>query len=91
MKTKKYILGKATFSSGSGMPIAFALNIAVLPMFAHYMITNPIEAAVWIGIIYTSVSIFRLYVIDIVEDRYGLNIRPDYLLSKCWHKILRKA
>lgn len=82
MKSLKYITSKATFSSGSGMPIAFGLNLAVLPFFADMLINNPIIAAILIGVIYTSVSIFRLILIDWVEDRYGLNIRPDHLICK---------
>jgi len=82
MKTNRYILSKATFSSGSGMPIAFALNLAILPLFAHYLQTNPVEAAITIGVIYTSVSIFRRFIIDWIEEKYGLNIRPDYLIRK---------
>lgn len=82
MKTNKYMFSKAAFSSGSGMPIAFGLNLAVLPLFANWLLTHPIESAIIIGIIYTTVSIFRLFVIDVVEDRYGLNIRPDHLISK---------
>lgn len=86
-KSKRYLFSKASFSSGSGMPIAFALNLLVLPLFAHLLQTHPIESAVLIGIIYTTVSIFRLFIIDWVEDRYGLNIRPDYLLTRLWKKI----
>lgn len=70
------------------MPIAFGLNLAVLPLFATYIQTHPLESAAIIGVIYTSVSIWRLFVIDFVEDRYGLNIRPDYLLKKVWNKII---
>lgn len=87
-KSIKYILSKSTFSSGSGMPIAFGLNVMVLPLFATYLINHPLHAALLIGLIYTSVSIVRLFVIDLIEDRYGLNIRPDYLLARCSHIIL---
>jgi vacuolar-type H+-ATPase subunit I/STV1 len=88
-KSLRYILSKATFSSGSGMPIAFGLNVMVLPLFASYMVNHPLHAALLIGLIYTSVSIVRLFIIDVVEDRYGLNIRPDYILTRCWHIIHR--
>jgi hypothetical protein len=64
------------------MPIAFFLNLLVLPLFSEIIIDNPYLAALFIGIIYTSVSIFRLFLIDIVEDRYGLNIRPDHLIQR---------
>jgi len=87
-KTKRYLLGKATFNSGSGMPIAFGLNLAVLPLFAVYLQTHPLESAIIIGIIYTTVSVWRLFIIDWVEDRYGLNIRPDHLLKKIYNRII---
>ena len=89
MKSKKYMFSKASFSSGSGMPIAFGLNLAVLPLFATWLLTHPIQSAIIIGMIYTTVSIFRLFLIDWVEDRYGLNIRPDYLLSRMFLKFTR--
>ena len=82
MKSIKYILSKATFSAGSGIPIAFALNLIVLPFFTPMIIEKPYLAAILIGIIYTTVSIFRLFIIDYVEDRYGLNIRPDHLIKR---------
>lgn len=82
MKSLKYLLGKATFSSGSGMPIAFLLNLLILPLFTEVIQKNPLFAALLIGIIYTTVSIFRLFIIDVVEDRYGLNIRPAHLIQR---------
>jgi len=82
MKSIKYILSKATFSAGSGIPIAFMLNLMILPFFAPMIIQQPFLAAAIIGIIYTTVSIFRLFIIDYVEDRYGLNIRPDHLIKR---------
>jgi len=81
-KSLRYMLGKATFSAGSGTPIAFLLNLLILPFFTEIISENPLFAAILIGIIYSSVSIFRLFILDFVEDRYGLNIRPDYLLQR---------
>ena len=89
-KSLKYILSKASFSSGSGMPIAFGLNVLVLPQLLDLIHQSPLMAAFVIGIIYTSVSIVRLFVIDLVEDRYGLNIKPDYLIARCWLIIRRR-
>ena len=86
MKSNKYMLSKATFSSGSGMPIAFALNLAILPFFAESLLTHPFQSAIAIGVIYTTVSIFRLFIIDWIEERYGLNIRPDHLIKKLFKK-----
>ena len=82
MKSIQYMLGKATFSAGSGAPIAFILNFTILPLFTIMIVENNLMAAILIGIIYSSVSILRLFIIDLVEDRYGLNIRPDHLISR---------
>jgi len=83
------MITKASFSSGSGFPIAFGLNLAVLPFFASMLYENPILAAVLIGVIFGTASVIRLFIIDYVEERYGLNIRPDYLLTRIWKKIAR--
>ena len=87
MKTKRYILGKALFSSGSGFPIAFTLNLAVLPFFAVMLIENAIFAALLIGLVFGTASVIRLFLIDYVENRYGLNIRPDHLITKCLRNL----
>jgi hypothetical protein len=85
------MLGKATFSAGSGSPVSFVLNLLLLPLFATFILNNPIGSAIVIGLIYSSCSVFRLFLIDFVEDRYGLNIRPDYLIGKCYQKLRHKA
>ena len=86
MKSIKYLFSKATFSSGSGMPIAFMLNLLLLPLFVEMIAEQPLFAALLIGMVYTSVSIVRLFIIDYVEDRYGLNIRPDHLLCRLFRR-----
>ena len=82
MKSIKYILGKASFSSLTGWPIAFTANILVLPFFIPLLQSDVILASILIGVVFGLISICRLFIIDFVEDRYGLNIRPDYLIKK---------
>ncbi len=82
MKTIKYMIGKASFSSLTGWPIAFAANILVLPFFIDGLRENPILAAIQIGVIFGCISIVRLFIIDYIEDRHGLNIRPDHLIKR---------
>ena len=82
MKSKKYMLGKASFSSISGWPIAFGLNILILPSFAYMLIDNILLAAILIAVVFGLASVVRLFLIDYVEDRYGLNIRPDHLIKR---------
>lgn len=86
VKSLKYMIGKASFSSLTGWPIAFAANILVLPFFIPMLQENPLLAAVTIGVIFGCISIVRLFIIDYVEDRHGLNIRPDNLLKKAFRK-----
>jgi hypothetical protein len=86
MKSIKYMLSKASFSSLSGWPIAFAANLAFLPHFVDMLNENPLLASILIGVLFGLISIVRLFLIDWVEDRYGLNIRPDHLLKKVLHK-----
>lgn len=86
MKTNKYMLGKASFSSLSGWPIAFAANIMVLPLFVTMLQDQLILASVAIGVIFGLISILRLFLIDWVENKYGLNIRPDHLIKKVFKR-----
>lgn len=70
------------FSSFAGWPIAFLANVFFLPHFVDMLIENPILAALLIGVVFAVISATRLFIIDYVEDRYGLNIRPDYIIRK---------
>lgn len=82
MKSKKYLLGKALLSSGSGWPLAFLANIAILPLFITMLQDNLLLASILIGVVFGIISMARIFVIDYVEDRYGLNIRPDHVIRK---------
>lgn len=86
MKSKRYLLNKSLFSSFAAWPIAFMANLFFLPHFADMLVKNPILAALLIGVIFALVSLTRLFIIDYVEDRYGLNIRPDHVLRKLFKK-----
>lgn len=87
MKSIKYMLSKAGFSSGSGWPIAFAANITILPLFVDMLQEQLILASILIGVVFGLISVVRLFIIDYVEDRHGLNIRPDHLLRKLVGKV----
>jgi len=80
------MLSKASFSSLSGWPIAFAANLIFLPHFVDMLDKNPLGASILIGILFGVISIIRLFIIDWVEDRYNLNIRPDHLIKKVLNK-----
>jgi len=82
MKSIKYMLSKATFSSFTGWPIAFTANLVFLPLFVDMLRDEPIVAAILIGVLFGIISIIRLFIIDFVEDRYDLNIRPDHVIKK---------
>lgn len=87
MKSKKYMLSKAGLSSGSGWPIAFAANITVLPFFITMLQEQPLLASILIGVVFGLISVARLFIIDYVEDRYRLNIRPDHIIRKLLGKV----
>ena len=76
------MLSKATFSSFTGWPIAFTANLVFLPLFVDMLRDEPIVAAILIGVLFGIISIIRLFIIDFVEDRYDLNIRPDHVIKK---------
>ena len=82
MKSIRYLLGKSMFSSFAGWPIAFIANLTLLPFFADMLIENVLLAAILIGVMFGLISVVRLFIIDYVEDRYSLNIRPDHLIRK---------
>jgi uncharacterized membrane protein len=86
MKSIKYMLSKASFSSLTGWPIAFAANIAILPLFVDMLQEDLLMAGILIGVVFGVISIIRLFIIDYVEDRYGLNIKPDHLIKKLFKK-----
>lgn len=80
------MLSKASFSSLTGWPIAFAANIAILPLFVDMLQEDLLMAGILIGVVFGVISIIRLFIIDYVEDRYGLNIKPDHLIKKLFKK-----
>ena len=80
------MLSKASFSSFTGWPIAFAANLAFLPLFVDMLREQPILASIIIGVLFGVISIIRLFIIDYVEDRWGLNIRPDHVIKKIFNK-----
>jgi len=82
MKSNRYMLSKAAFSSGSGWPIAFLANLTVLPFFIDMLQEDLLLASLAIGVVFGLISLTRLFIIDYIEDRYDLNIRPDHLIRK---------
>jgi hypothetical protein len=43
---------------------------------------NLVLGSLVIGVVFGLISLARLFIIDFVEDRYGLNIRPDHVIKK---------
>jgi len=76
------LLTKAFLSALVGAPIAFGLNIGVLPTFVELIEQNVFLASFLIIIPFIIASTVRMTVIDYVYEKYRINLDPMYHVRK---------
>jgi len=80
VKGKGKILGKAFFSSGTGAPISYGLNILIIPPLLWLFAENVMLAALVITLPFFFVSVFRMFLIDYIFKKYKIDISPQTLV-----------
>ena len=83
-KNTKQIFYKATLSSSVGLPIAYMLNVTILPFFVPALQENTFVASAFITIPFLLASIMRIFTIDFIYQKYGINIEPLHLIKKAF-------
>lgn len=79
---------KANLSAMAGLPISFVVNVAILPLFSGWF-ANPetvYGASALISIPFYITSVSRLYIIDKVYEKYGININPSDMIKRLFKK-----
>ncbi len=80
---KSNIFQRAFSSALAGLPIAYAVNVAIFIPLVYMMADYPWWMIGIIGSIpFFLTSIARMYMIDYVWFKYHINIEPKYLVRK---------
>ena len=82
----KQLFYKAGFSSLAGLPIAYLLNISILPFFVTEIAENAMIAGALICIPFVMASITRIFIIDYVYDKWHINLNPTHIIRIAVHK-----
>jgi len=64
------------------MPISYLLNISILPLFITELRENVLIAGALIAIPFLLASTIRIFVIDYIYQRHGINLDPSHLIKK---------
>jgi hypothetical protein len=79
---------KANMSALAGLPISFLVNLSILPLFSDWF-SNPETVylgASLVAIPFYITSVSRMYIIDLVYQKYGININPSVLIKRLFKK-----
>ena len=90
MGSKWNIFVKANTNAGLGFPISYFLNIGItfpLIIYLHEIGLDWFSGALILGIPFYWASVWRLYIIDYVYEKYNINISPKNLFEQLWKKL----
>jgi len=76
------LLTKAFLSAMVGAPVALGLNIGVLPVFVTLIEQNVFLASVLIAIPFILASTVRIFLIDLVYEKYNIQLDPMVHIKK---------
>ena len=76
------LLSKACLSALVGSPIAYGLNVGVLPTFVELIEQNVFLASALIVVPFFIASTLRMFVIDYVYEKYKINLDPVYHVKR---------
>lgn len=78
----KNILSKNVISALAGYPIAFGVNLLLLPQLLHWVEWNWFLGTLALGAPYFAVSVARMTVVDFAWQKYKINIDPTFYIKK---------
>ena len=78
----KQIIYKNSVSATAGYPIAFAVNLMLLPQLIEWVEWNWFFGTMALGAPYFAVSVFRMTLIDYTWEKYQINIDPTHYVKK---------
>jgi len=81
------LFAKGLFSAIVGSPIAYSLNLGVLPTFSELIDENIWLASFLILLPFIIASTIRMTVIDYVYEKYKVNLDPMYYIKKRLAKL----
>jgi len=76
------LLTKAFASALIGSPIAYSLNVSILPSFTNLINENVFLAGALITAPFLIVSAVRMFLIDYIYEKYHVNLDVMYHLKK---------
>ena len=79
MQTKKDSISETVLSVGVGFFIALLLNLYMLPLFANDISNQVLSSAIFIGVIYTAVSMARAYVFRRIFNKFTENYNKNLI------------
>jgi len=76
------IITKNMISATAGFPIAFIINLSLLPTLVKLIEYDWFFGTLALGIPYFAVAVIRMTLIDYVWNRYNINIDPTHYFKK---------
>jgi len=76
------LLTKSFASALVGSPIAYSLNVSILPSFTNLINENVFLAGVLITTPFLIVSAVRMFLIDIIYEKYHINLDVMYHIKR---------
>jgi hypothetical protein len=86
----KKSLSEALVNSFGGYPVGYGLGLAILPLSAGWIQSDPVVATTAITGVYTTVSFTRSYFLRRVFERYGIDDNILKIGIKFVKKISRR-
>lgn len=82
MVNVKNILTKNVVSALAGFPIAFGMNLLILPSLMDWVEYHWFIGTLALGVPYFVASVARMSTVDLVWEKYQINIDPTYYMKK---------
>jgi len=82
-------LSEAFVNSFGSYPIGYGIGIIILPLFSGWLQKEPFTVAIFITLIYASVSFVRTYYLRRVFERFGFDDNLVVITKKMLEKLHR--
>jgi len=89
--SKKKSLSEALVNSFGGYPVGYGLGLAILPLSAGWIQSDPVVATTAITGVYATVSFVRSYFLRRVFEKYGIDDNFIRVGIKFVHKTMRRG
>ena len=89
--SKKKSLSEAFVNSFGGYPVGYGLGLAILPLSAGWIQSDPVVATTAITGVYATVSFVRSYFLRRVFEKYGIDDNFIRVGIKFVHKTMRRG